>query len=128
MSSPVVFAGIDSNVDHVVRTMLQNEIRRVPVIKGGKIVGILTESDIMRQLPDLMPRVRKTMGWDYVDPRVTREMEDWFQKNEGKSWDAMEEQFPKWYSFLEERNMVREGELQKVHGIVKKAFEERKAA
>lgn len=128
MSSPVEIAGVDSNVDYVVRKMIQKDIRRLPVVKGGKVVGILTESDIVRQLPDMIPRVRKTMGWDYVDPRVTREMEEWFEKNKGTSWEELDKQFPKWYSFLEDRNMVRDGEMKKVHGLVKKAFEERKAA
>lgn len=128
MSKPVEIAGMDSNIEYVVRTMIQKGIRRLPVVKGGKLVGILTESDIVRQMPDLIPRVRKTMGWDYVDPRVTREMDELFQKNEGKSWDELEKQFPKWYSFLEERNMVRDGERQKVYGMVKKAFEKRKGA
>ncbi len=123
MSSPVIFAGADSNIDYVVRNMIKNGIRRMPVVKDGKIVGIITESDIVRQLPDLIPRVKKTMGWDYVDPRVTREMEDWFMKNEGKTWEEMEKLFPEWYSFLEERNMVREGERRKVYEIVKKEFE-----
>ena len=128
MSSPVIITGVDSNVDYVARTMIQKGIRHVPVIKGGKVVGIITETDIVRQMPDLMPRVRKTMGWDYVDPRVTREMEEWFEKNKGKTWEEMEELFPEWYSFLESRNMVREGERRKVYEIVKKEFEKRQAS
>lgn len=128
MSSPVIFAGVDSNLEYVVRNMIQNGIRRMPVIKDGKLVGIITESDIVRNLPELIPRVKKTMGWDYLDPRVTKEMEEWFEKNKGKTWEEMEKLFPEWYSFLESRNMVREGERRKVYEIVKKEFEKRQAS
>ncbi len=128
MSKPVIFTGVDANIEYVVRTMIQNGIRRLPVIKDGKLVGIVTESDIVRQMPDLIPRVKRTMGWDYVDPRVAREMEEWFDKNKGKTWEELEKEFPKWYATLEERNMVREGERLKVYEIAKKEFEKRQGA
>jgi CBS domain-containing protein len=128
MSQPVEITTPDTNIEFVVRKMITKGIRRVPVVKEGKLVGIVTESDIVKRLPDLVPRVKKNLGWDYVDPRVKREMDEWLDRNASKSWEELRKEFPKWYATLEERNMVREGEERKIYEFVKREYEKRKSA
>jgi CBS domain-containing protein len=48
MSSPVVTTGPDEEIVTVFETMTARKIRRLPVVEGGRLVGILTERDLLR--------------------------------------------------------------------------------
>jgi CBS domain-containing protein len=48
MSSPVVTTGPDEEIVTVFETMTARKIRRLPVVEGGQLVGILTERDLLR--------------------------------------------------------------------------------
>ena len=50
MSSPVVTASADANLEEICQLMEQHQIRRVPVIDaGGKVlIGIVSQADIAR--------------------------------------------------------------------------------
>lgn len=42
--------GVD--IEQALTVMEQHQIRRLPVTDGGKLVGIITEADLARRLPD----------------------------------------------------------------------------
>ncbi len=48
MSSPVVTTEPDAEIVFVFETMNERKIRRLPVVEGGRLVGILTERDLLR--------------------------------------------------------------------------------
>jgi CBS domain-containing protein len=48
MSSPVVTGGPDEEVVFVFRRMAEKEIRRLPVVEDGHLIGIVTERDLLR--------------------------------------------------------------------------------
>lgn len=48
MSSPVVTTDPDAEIVFVFETMNERKIRRLPVVEGGRLVGILTERDLLR--------------------------------------------------------------------------------
>lgn len=48
MSAPVVTTEPDAEIVFVFETMNQRKIRRLPVVEGGRLVGILTERDLLR--------------------------------------------------------------------------------
>ena len=50
MSKPLLFIDPDSSIREAARVMLKNKIRRLPVIKENKLVGIIVVSDFARQL------------------------------------------------------------------------------
>ena len=54
MSSPVITVGPDTPVEVAARTMADNKIGGLPVLEGGKLVGIITETDIFKILLELM--------------------------------------------------------------------------
>ena len=37
------------------RLMIQHDIGRLPVVEGGRVIGIVTRSDTMRYFYDLLP-------------------------------------------------------------------------
>jgi CBS domain-containing protein len=42
----------DDDVDRVLQTMKQHKIRRVPVLEGHDLVGIVAQADVARSLPE----------------------------------------------------------------------------
>jgi CBS domain-containing protein len=50
MSKPLITIGPDASLKEAARTMVNNRIRRLPVLKEHKLVGILVVSDFARHL------------------------------------------------------------------------------
>jgi signal-transduction protein with cAMP-binding, CBS, and nucleotidyltransferase domain len=48
MTSDPVSAGQDASVDDVAGMMLDQMVRRVPIVEGGRVIGIVSASDIIR--------------------------------------------------------------------------------
>jgi len=47
-----VTIGADDDVEEALRVMAQHKVRRLPVIDGHDLVGIVSQADIARNLPD----------------------------------------------------------------------------
>ena len=48
----VVTIGADDSVQAAIRTMKDHAVRRLPVIDGTELVGIVSQADIARAMPD----------------------------------------------------------------------------
>jgi len=57
MSSPLVTIGSDAGVEQAARLMIERKIKKLPVVEGGKLVGIVTSMDIMRTEPKLISQL-----------------------------------------------------------------------
>ncbi|MDH7598622.1 MAG: CBS domain-containing protein, partial [Sedimentisphaerales bacterium] len=55
MSSPVEYIGPDEPIIEAARIIYQRGIRRLPVLKNGQLVGIITETDLTRALTSCNP-------------------------------------------------------------------------
>jgi CBS domain-containing protein len=49
----VVTVQADDDAADVLETMSSNQVRRVPVLDGGSLVGVISQADIARSLPDV---------------------------------------------------------------------------
>ena len=47
-----VTIGADDSVQEVLRTMTEYGVRRLPVIDGHELIGIVSQADVARNLPD----------------------------------------------------------------------------
>ncbi|MGQ0629652.1 MAG: CBS domain-containing protein [Sporichthyaceae bacterium] len=47
-----VTIGADDDIAELLRTMAEHQVRRLPVIDGHKLVGIVAQADVARALPD----------------------------------------------------------------------------
>ncbi len=47
-----VTIGADDSIDQALRTMIDHKIRRLPVIDGRELVGIISQADIATNLPE----------------------------------------------------------------------------
>ena len=61
MSSPLVAVHPHQEVAEAAKVMAARGIRRLPVIKEGQLVGMITENDIIRVWPQL---IEVTREWD----------------------------------------------------------------
>ena len=50
--SEVVTIGADDSVEEAIRTMKDHAVRRLPVIDGTSLVGMVSQADIARAMPD----------------------------------------------------------------------------
>ena len=48
----VVTIGADDPVEEAIRTMKEHAVRRLPVIDGTELVGMVSQADVARALPD----------------------------------------------------------------------------
>jgi len=54
MSSPIITISPDKEIVDASRIMRKNLIKRIPVVKNGKLVGIITDTDIARVSPEFI--------------------------------------------------------------------------
>jgi CBS domain-containing protein len=47
-----VTIGADDSVEEALRTMKEHDVRRLPVIDGHELVGIVSQADVARNLPE----------------------------------------------------------------------------
>jgi CBS domain-containing protein len=48
--SEVVTIGADDSVDEALRTMTEKKVRRLPVIDGHKLIGVVSQADLAKEL------------------------------------------------------------------------------
>jgi CBS domain-containing protein len=48
MSGPLITVADDANIERASRMMLKNKIKKLPVVRDEKLIGIITSSDIVR--------------------------------------------------------------------------------
>src|SRR5919202_6201309 len=46
-----VTIGADDDLDELVRTMSQHKVRRLPVIDGHRLIGVISQADVAKALP-----------------------------------------------------------------------------
>ena len=56
MSAPVVTVGEDTDISEIARLLAAYRIKRVPVVRDGRIVGIVSRADLLRALATGQPK------------------------------------------------------------------------
>lgn len=57
MTDKVIAVGEDAPIDEVVRLLETHRIKRVPVVRDGKLVGIISRANLLRLLASIAPDV-----------------------------------------------------------------------
>ncbi len=54
MTKKLVTTPVDEDVIEAIRIMLEKKVKRLPVVDGKRVVGVLTDGDILRMAPGLV--------------------------------------------------------------------------
>lgn len=77
MSRPVISVHCDSNLNEVADLLEQRRIKRVPVLKDGRIVGIIARSDLVRALAQVETKPASiTLGSGVIHQAITDALKD----------------------------------------------------
>jgi CBS domain-containing protein len=71
MSKPVKTGKPDMELQQAVSLMVEQKIKKLPVAHDGKLVGLITLTDILRFQPQLI-RIYKILSTDVVPPRMKK--------------------------------------------------------
>jgi CBS domain-containing protein len=68
MSRPLVVGKVDMDLEEAARLMLKRNIKKLPIVNGGKLVGLITLTDVVRvdHVEHLLIKVIKQLrknGW-----------------------------------------------------------------
>lgn len=76
MSSPVIHVKSNQSVADIIEIMANKEIRKVPVIDEGKVVGIVSGTEFLRLFVQTSDEDMRKMYQEYVK----RIYSDWFEE------------------------------------------------
>jgi len=77
MRSPVLTTSPDESVDRAIQLMTYNRMRHMPVLRGGKLAGIVRIDDLLKHRLEALERETKALTdafLDKVNRRGRREM------------------------------------------------------
>jgi len=70
MTRPVISIHPHEEVEAAARKMSARRIRRLPVVQDGKLLGVVTENDILRLLPHLVELTREWARTGLLDEEI----------------------------------------------------------
>ncbi|WP_372618991.1 CBS domain-containing protein [Falsiroseomonas sp.] len=74
MTTPVVTVGPEEGVAHVARLMEEHHIRRIPVAEDGRLLGLISRSDLVRALVAQQPTPAGELSDDEIHRGVIAAM------------------------------------------------------
>ena len=74
MSSPLVMGNPNMDLEDSAKLMINKEIKRLPIVDQGKIVGIVTFTDLIRAQPQIVSTLERSIGIDKMPRRFKKLM------------------------------------------------------
>ncbi|MBI3413308.1 MAG: CBS domain-containing protein, partial [Candidatus Aenigmarchaeota archaeon] len=70
MSKPLRYLSPEDNLNEAARKMIASKVRRLPVVKKGELIGILTHTDIARVAPSMVEILSERVGMREGQPQA----------------------------------------------------------
>jgi len=74
MSSPLVTGNPDMDLENAAKLMIKNEIKRLPIVEEGRLIGIATFTDLIRSQPQIVAALERSIGIDKLPRRFKKLM------------------------------------------------------
>ncbi len=68
MSAPLVFVDPNMDIEDTVRFMLKMEIKKLPIVRKGKLLGLVTLTDLVRFQPQVVSILKKLSKLELPSP------------------------------------------------------------
>lgn len=68
MSAPLVFVDPKMDIEDTVRFMLKMEIKKLPIVRRGKLLGLVTLTDLVRFQPQVVSILKKLSALELPPP------------------------------------------------------------
>jgi len=72
MSKPLIVTSPETSLKEAIESMFKHKIKKLPVVEGGKLVGLVTFTDIARIQPVMEKILRKLMEKYKVPRRISK--------------------------------------------------------
>ena len=72
MSKPLIVTSPETSLEEAIEAMFKHKIKKLPVVEGGKLVGLVTFTDIARIQPVMEKILRKLMEKYEVPRRISK--------------------------------------------------------
>ncbi|MEA2090535.1 MAG: CBS domain-containing protein [Thermoproteota archaeon] len=77
MSKPLIVVEPEMELEDAVKLMFKMKIKKLPVVKNGKLVGLVSLTDIARFQPQMI-KILKKMSQTYSSPRRMKKVVDYY--------------------------------------------------
>jgi CBS domain-containing protein len=75
MSRPVWVVNPNTELETALQNMLGHKIKKLPVVKEGRLVGLVTLTDVARFQPELLNKFRKLLVGEQTPRRIKKVVE-----------------------------------------------------
>lgn len=72
MSKPLIYGDPDMDLVYAAKFMINHNIKRLPIIDKGKLIGIVTFTDILRTLPEVVKELEDLLVIGRLHPRFKK--------------------------------------------------------
>ena len=72
MSKPLIVTSPETSLEEAIESMFKHKIKKLPVVEGGKLVGLVTFTDIARIQPVMEKTIRRLMEKYEVPRRISK--------------------------------------------------------
>lgn len=72
MSRPLVVANPDMDIDEAAKLMFKMKLKKLPVVSNGKLVGLVTLTDLARFQPEIIKVLKKIQAVEPAPQRIKK--------------------------------------------------------
>jgi len=77
MSKPLIFGEPDMDIEDAARLMFRKKIKKLPVVENGRLLGLVTLTDLARFQPQIMKLLKKIANRE-LPPRRMKKVFDYY--------------------------------------------------
>ncbi len=79
MSAPLMFVDPNMDIEDTVRFMLKMKIKKLPIVKRGRLLGLVTLTDLVRFQPEVVSILKKLSALELPShPKRLRKVIDYY--------------------------------------------------
>lgn len=74
MSKPIITGRPNMNLEEAANLMIKKEIKRLPIIESGKLIGMVTFTDVVGSHPQMVSALEQSLSIDNLPRRFKKQL------------------------------------------------------